>query len=201
MNFADYRAETALPDGTPAVIRAIRPEDRTTLQEGFKHLSERTIYHRFLGAKRDLTDAELRYFTELDFLNHIGLVVELPSPGGPQPIAVGRAVRIRRAGPVPSTAPPSDSVAPAVDRPGPSNPPSPPGRAEVAFVVLDRYQGHGIGTLLLEHLVGIARQLGYSAFEAEVLPSNRQMLEVFANSGLPQKQRIVDGLVHVEMEL
>lgn len=189
MNFADYRAEAALPDGTPAVIRAIRPEDRTALREGFKHLSERTIYHRFLGAKRDLTDAELQYFTELDFLNHIGLVVELPSLGGPRPIAVGRAVRLRRAGSFSSTAPPSTPAAPEPDR------------AEVAFVVQDQYQGHGVGTLLLEHLVRIARKLGYGAFEAEVLPSNRQMLEVFAHSGLPRKQRMVDGLVHVEMEL
>lgn len=175
MSLAEYRADAVLRDGTPAVIRAIRPEDRTALRDGFEHLSERTIYHRFLGAKRDLTEAELDYFTELDFLNHIALVVDVLTERGPRPIAVGRAVRTSR--------------------------PAPQDRAEVAFVVADAYQGRGVGTLLLEHLVVIGRRLGYRVFEAEVLPGNRQMLDVFAHSGLRRKERIADGLVHVELEL
>ena len=196
MNAAEYREEAFLPDGTPVVIRAIRPDDRTALREGFLHLSDQTIYHRFLQAKRDLTDAELRYFTELDFRDHVGLVVERPGARGPQLVAVGRA--IRTAHPAASTA--ADTAGDRQDAQAPGGPP-PPASAEVAFVVQDELQGRGIGSLLLEHLARIARGLGYRTLEAEVLPDNRAMLEVFAHSGLACRERVVDGLVHVEMDL
>jgi hypothetical protein len=94
MTLAEYRAEATLRDGTAVLVRAIRPDDRAALREGFQHLSERTIYQRFFLAKHDLTDAELRYLTELDFHDHLGLVVEVPGAQGARLIAVGRAVRI-----------------------------------------------------------------------------------------------------------
>ena len=195
MNLPEYRAEAILRDGTPVVIRAIRPDDRGALREGFLHLSDRTVYHRFLRAKRDLTDAELRYFTELDFRDHIGLAVELPAAHGGHLIAVGRAVRIAPLASAPGGTPTGPTGAPPVG--------GLPQRdsAEVAFVVQDEYQGRGVATLLLDHLARIARELGYRAFEAEVLPENRQMLEVFAHSGLTPRERLRDGLVHVEMDL
>jgi len=195
MNLAQYRADGTLRDGTPVVVRAIRPDDRGDLREGFLHLSDRTIYHRFLSAKRDLTDTELRYLTELDFRDHLGLVVELTAPREGHLIAVGRAVRTGSG--VPSAAGRAP-VPPAASAPGAR---STNDSAEVAFVVEDEYQGRGVGTLLLEHLARMARELGYRAFEAEVLAGNRQMLEVFAHSGLPLRERVRGGLVHVEMDL
>lgn len=194
MDPADYRAQATLRDGTPVVIRAIRPSDRDALRAGFAHLSDRTIYHRFLSAKRELTEDELRYFTELDFRDHIGLVVELTSPQGVEPIAVGRAVRT-------GEVPPAGAAISGDAPPAQGDTPPAGARAEVAFVVRDEHQGRGVGTLLLEHLARIARGLGYRTLEAEVLLDNRQMLEVFAHSGLPTRERMVDGLMHVEMAL
>ena len=57
--------------------------------------------------------------------------------------------------------------------------------AEVAFVVADRYQHHGIGTLLLERLAEAARRRGITAFYAQTLAENRHMLDVFWHSGYP----------------
>lgn len=57
-------------------------------------------------------------------------------------------------------------------------------RAEVAFVVADGLHHAGLGTLLLEHLVGAARRRSISAFYAATLSSNRPMLEVFHHCGL-----------------
>ena len=54
--------------------------------------------------------------------------------------------------------------------------------AEVAFVVADQYQHHGIGTLLLERLAAAAWQRGITAFVATTLAENREMLQVFADS-------------------
>ena len=60
-----------------------------------------------------------------------------------------------------------------------------PGRdeAEVAFLVDDSYQGHGIGTILLEHLASEARRHGIRRFEADTLAENHKMLRVFADAG------------------
>jgi GNAT superfamily N-acetyltransferase len=52
-------------------------------------------------------------------------------------------------------------------------------RAEVAFVVREDYQGKGVGSYLLELLERIAKQNGYSAFNATVLRENTNMLKVF----------------------
>jgi GNAT superfamily N-acetyltransferase len=51
-----------------------------------------------------------------------------------------------------------------------------PGAAEVAFAVVDDYQGQGIGSILMRHLVAIARRAGLAELVADVLPENRQML-------------------------
>ena len=47
----------------------------------------------------------------------------------------------------------------------------------------------GIGTLLLEHLVSLARSRGLRTFTAETLNENAPMLRVFADAGL-QVQRV-----------
>jgi acetate---CoA ligase (ADP-forming) len=58
-------------------------------------------------------------------------------------------------------------------------------RAEVAFEVADSLRGQGLGTILMAHLAGAARERGVSEFVADVLPENRRMLEVFRESGFP----------------
>jgi GNAT superfamily N-acetyltransferase len=57
--------------------------------------------------------------------------------------------------------------------------------AEVAFVVADECQCHGIGSLLLDELASAARTHGLTVFVAETLEDNVSMLRVFANSGFP----------------
>jgi acetate---CoA ligase (ADP-forming) len=72
-------------------------------------------------------------------------------------------------------------------------------RAEVAFEVADHLQGHGIATLLLAHLAGVAATHGITSFIAEVLPSNRKMIEVFRDSGFPVSQRTISSVTAVEL--
>jgi GNAT superfamily N-acetyltransferase len=76
-----------------------------------------------------------------------------------------------------------------------------PGRAEVAFAVVDEYQGRGIGQVLLRHLATIARDSGLEGFTAEVLADNAGMLKVFAKSGLPLDVKRDSGVVHVALQL
>jgi GNAT superfamily N-acetyltransferase len=59
-----------------------------------------------------------------------------------------------------------------------------PAEAEVALVVNHAIQAHGVGTLLLEHLVSLARDRGVRRLVAEVLAENRRMMDLFVHSGL-----------------
>ncbi len=76
-----------------------------------------------------------------------------------------------------------------------------PGVAEVAFAVADEMHGRGVATLLLEHLVSLARQRHLTAFAAETLPENVAMLRVFADAGLQVTRKFADGVVELVMPL
>ena len=69
------------------------------------------------------------------------------------------------------------------------------GRAEIAFAVSDELQGRGLGTILLAHLAEVAIEHGIDTFEAEVLPENHRMIEVFRESGFPVEVRSVPGSI------
>ena len=73
--------------------------------------------------------------------------------------------------------------------------------AEAAFVVADRWQGSGVGTLLLEHLGARGRDNGLERFVAETLSDNRKMIDVFAHSGLAPTTSWQDGVVHLVIDV
>jgi len=164
-----YCVDAAMLDGSAIRIRAIRPDDQERLHEHFRGLSKQSVYYRFMGIKRDLSPADLKRLTELDFRNHVGLAATVTENGRRERfIGVGRYIC-------------------GAD----------PHRAEVAFAILDGFQGRGIGTLLLEHLSLIADANGVTEFEADVLGENRQMLEVFAHSGFETRNSLDAGVVHL----
>ncbi len=67
--------------------------------------------------------------------------------------------------------------------------------AEVAFVVADEYQHHGLGTLLLDELAGAARRRGVKTFRADTLAGNAAMLDVFGHSGYQLTSHVECGTV------
>ena len=73
--------------------------------------------------------------------------------------------------------------------------------AEIGFTVADAWQGAGIGSWLLQHLAGIARDQGVGEFEAYVLQENAPMLAVFRRSGFPMTTRSAEGVLHVTLVL
>jgi len=76
-----------------------------------------------------------------------------------------------------------------------------PEAAEVAFAVADQMHGRGVATLLLEHLVSLAREHGVRVFTASTLPENTRMLRVFADAGLTVTRRLDDGVVELSMPI
>lgn len=67
--------------------------------------------------------------------------------------------------------------------------------AEVAFVVADEFQHHGIGTLLLDELARAAKDRGVETFRADTLAENSAMLDVFRHAGFPVTSSIEYGTV------
>lgn len=155
-DLSNYSANAILPDGTAVRIRAIRPNDKQRLARHFDGLSSDSRYHRFFGIKNGFTSRELRYFTEPDFPRHVALVVTMANRDDSETIVSdGRYVALEE----------SRSV------------------AEVALSVGDAYQRRGVGKLLLESLIGLARHLRLNRLEADVMASNRGAMRFLFRRG------------------
>jgi RimJ/RimL family protein N-acetyltransferase len=164
-----------LRDGTPVLIRAIRPDDRQRIVEAFSKLDPETIYTRFFSAKKNLSEADLARIDASDFVRAVALVATR-GEGEAEIIIGGGAYTV-------------------LDRPG--DPPT----AELSFTIEEDYHGQGLSTLFMALLTEIARERGIRRFEAEVLADNTAMLKVFRRSGLPMQKHSEDGVVHVRMDL
>ena len=73
--------------------------------------------------------------------------------------------------------------------------------AEVALTVADDMHNRGVGMLLLEHLISLARSSGLHAFTAETLSENAPMLRVFADAGLQVHRALADGVYDLTFPL
>ena len=169
-----YAARERLRDGRGVLIRAIRADDKAALEEGLRRMSDESAYFRFFGIKHAASAGELAYFTEVDFQQHVALAAVVEE-AGPRVVGVGRYI--------------------VCDEVGPKS------AAEIAFAVDDAHQGLGIATILLGHLVKIARAAGIAEFRASVMSGNAKMRRVLARSGLPQETEEADGVVGVRMAL
>ncbi len=171
----DFSRHFVLRDGTPVLIRAIRPDDADKVRVAFHKLDADSVYTRFFSHKKDLSSEELDRLGGADFVHAVVLVVSIGA--GADEMLVGGG---------------SYYVYPAAD-----------GRqvAEIAFTVEEDYHGQGLSSQLLALLAEIARGQGIARFEAEVLAGNSAMLSVFQHSGLPMTTTHEDGVVHVVLEL
>ena len=68
-------------------------------------------------------------------------------------------------------------------------------------MVADAHQGRGIGSVLLEHLAEIGRELGVARFEALVLVENATMLRVFLDAGYQPSRQIEGSEVSLEFDI
>jgi RimJ/RimL family protein N-acetyltransferase len=169
----NYAATETLKDGTPVIVRSIRGGDRQAVLEAFGHLDRNSVYTRFFTFKKSLTDAELEQLTEVDH-EHVVALIATTQPEDPEGLLGGG----RYCSGQPLVAARS---------------------AELAFMTTDRHHGRGVASLILKHLVLIAREQGLSALEADVLAQNRAMLAVLERSGLPLEQRRESNIVHVRL--
>jgi RimJ/RimL family protein N-acetyltransferase len=79
--------------------------------------------------------------------------------------------------------------------------PQDPSQAEIAVVVADAYQHHGLGTALVRMLRAPARTAGVATFVADVLATNRAMQHTFADAGLVATTNSTHGVSHLVMPI
>jgi RimJ/RimL family protein N-acetyltransferase len=171
LELAKYEVVETLRDGRPVTIRALRLDDRDGLLAAVANSSSESLYRRFFSPKQSFTEKEVAFFLNVDFVDHLALVAVLKEAGRLTIVGGARCVVVQ------------------------------PGRAEVAFTVVDHYQGQGIGALLMRHLASTARQAGIKELIAEVLADNISMLRVFEKSGLRLTSKQEAGIVHVALQL
>ena len=160
-----------LPGGVEIPFRVVGPDDAPALQRLHARCSERTIYLRFFGPMKKLSDEQARYFASTDGVDHFGLVALDPE----DPEEIIAVVRYAR-------------------KPGDE-------RAEYAALVEDSWQGQGIGAALTHRLIDEARGNGVGSFYAPVKGENKRMLNVLRHLDLPERERVEDGEKMVEIGL
>jgi acetyl coenzyme A synthetase (ADP forming)-like protein len=73
--------------------------------------------------------------------------------------------------------------------------------AEIAMAVNDKFQGKGIGTLLLERLALLAVMNGFHRFWAVTMAENKSMLDVFRNSGFELRTKANNGYMEIDLSV
>lgn len=167
----NYTARELLRDGSPIEIRALRPEDEADMLAAIGQTSAQSLQRRFFVMKRHFSDKERAFFMDIDFKDHVAIVALADEAGRKAIVGGGRYIAFE------------------------------PGRAEMAFVVIDTWQGRGIGSILMRHLVEIARDAGLKELIAEVLPENAAMIKVFGKFGFSPGSRRDPQVIHLARKL
>lgn len=160
-----------LRDGSTATIRVSRADDQETLKEFFAALSEKSRQQRLFA---NTTASEQWIRSSCDSSNPracLTLVVTRLSESANRIIATGSYVA-------------RDETT-----------------AEIAVAVDDRFQGKGIGTLLLERLALLAVANGFQRLQAVTMAENESMLEVFRASGFELRTRQEGGYVEIDLSV
>jgi GNAT superfamily N-acetyltransferase len=152
-------------DGTQIVFRPVHPTDEQKMRDLIYDLSQETVYYRFMTRAKKFPHREIQDYVYIDHRKDVAIVGTVPEAHGEEIVAVGRYFLDEQ-----------------------SN------RAEVAFVVRDKWQGKHIGRFLFRHLAQIAKRNGISGFTAEVLRENRRMQAIFNGCGFKVKSRLSDDV-------
>ncbi|GAA2772910.1 hypothetical protein GCM10020219_048730 [Nonomuraea dietziae] len=149
---AHWEADVVLADGGTAHVRPIRPADADRLRAFYSRLSAESIYFRYFGPRPKLSDREVAFFTNVDYVDRVALIATI----GTEMVAVVRYDR---------TAPGEAEVAFLVED-------AHQGRG-VASVMLEHLAAtareRGIETFIADVLpanmkmMGVLRQVGYTA--------------------------------------
>jgi acyl-CoA synthetase (NDP forming)/GNAT superfamily N-acetyltransferase len=173
-----------LADGTTVEIRPAGPGDFDAVKAMHEQMSPDNTYMRFFNVSRLAAEEEARRICRAPGANHGALLALC----GDEVVGVASFYVTEN----------EDAES------GAAQPGAEPGgghTAEIAFAVADRMHHKGIATLLLEHLVSLARRQQITTFTADTLTENKRMQDVFAAAGLPMIRRYSEGVYKMTFPL
>jgi len=177
-----------LADGTTVEIRPAGPGDFDAVKAMHEQMSPDNTYMRFFNVSRRAAEEEARRICRAPGANHGALLALC----GDEVVGVASFYVTE-----------NEDQESGADQPG-AQPATGPGgghTAEIAFAVADRMHHKGIATLLLEHLVSLARRQQITTFTADTLTENKRMQDVFAAAGLPMIRRYSEGVYRMTFPL
>ncbi|GMU84231.1 MAG: GNAT family N-acetyltransferase [Phycisphaerales bacterium] len=157
-------------DGEEFLIRPIKPTDESLLKEMFYDLSRESIYQRFFATRKTMPHENLQLFCNIDYDHDMTLVASIRR--GDVETIVGWAAYVHD---------PESQL------------------ADASFLVVDSWQGRGIGTALMRRLTEIAEARGILGFTAAVLTGNARMLRVFEKCGYPMQSRVQGDVTEIKI--
>jgi GNAT superfamily N-acetyltransferase len=159
---------TATRDGAPLLLRPVQPIDEKKLHGAFYSMSpnQETIAQRFFSLRRSRPQEQLHDLCNPDFERDFTIVACVGEDEETQEIVGMGGFFLHAASRY----------------------------AEVAFVVPDAYQGQGIGTLLLEHLIQVARVKGVAGFTAKALENDEILRRIFVARRFPVETSLEGGV-------
>jgi len=171
-----YVKQWTAKDGTPLLIRPIRPEDEPAMVEYHKRISERSVYLRYLhplALDRRISHERLARICFIDYDREMALVAEYTDPetGAKHIVGVGRLSKIY------GTA-----------------------DGEYSMLIIDAFHGKGLGTEFLKTLIQIGRDEKLKRIIAYISPENMAMQAVSKKLGFRLHRNIDDPSV-LEAEL
>jgi len=166
-----YESDWLMEDGTPVLLRPMKPEDESLVIEFLSYCSEDALFFRYFQHIKKWTHEMLIRFTQNDYDRELGLMAIGQPPGPEVMLGVSRLVM-------------------AVDR----------STAEFAVIVADPWQGKGLGEKLIERVIEIARENEVKMLWGDVLAANLPMLSLVKKLGFTVGDA-QEGVRHVEMPL
>lgn len=145
-----------LRNGAHLVLRPVLPQDETLIAEMVRRLSPTARSYRFHGGLRELSQAQCRKMSRVDFESHVAVVVTCRNQSEEIVVAEARYAVNGDAG----------------DR-----------SAEFALVVEDCWQRLGLGSLIMNALILSARNSGLQWLYGDVLVRNEPMLKLMRRCG------------------
>ncbi len=173
-----YVSQAETKDGAPIIVRPIRPEDEPLMVRFHESLSERSVYMRYFHAMnltRRTAHERLTRICFIDYDREMALVAEGTNPETGEPEILGVA-RLSRHHSVLS-------------------------EAEFSILVNDDFQLQGVGTVLMEKILEVARDEGLHRLIAEILPENRAMQRLSRKFGFNLHRDVTGGVVRADLDL
>ncbi|WP_022665070.1 bifunctional acetyl-CoA hydrolase/transferase family protein/GNAT family N-acetyltransferase [Desulfospira joergensenii] len=156
--------------GEEVRFRAIKPSDEEAMRRFFYRCSKEMIYYRFFYSIKTMAHDKMQEYVNVDYSREVSIVGLSTEGDQDKIIAEARLIRDERSY-----------------------------YGEVAFLIDEAFQGKGLGSYMMDLLVGFARKKGLKGIMAEVMSDNQPMIKVFEKIGLPMEASLDAGVYHLKI--